>query len=154
MLRQRLATWLLHVLARHCRDLALLKNVLRDVENAELLLEDRIRHVARDGKTVATKRGNLTSHVMNVDAPWRHLDIPTFSIPGMISAEEAQHYEYIGRQYQSVGEGRRTRAVARTVYRAYLERPPRCSGCQRQKTARVRRFHLAVLLDGCPSRFR
>jgi hypothetical protein len=75
----------------------------------QMSLEDRIRQLKLTGRTVPdppTKgcRSPCVTWVVEDRAPWKDLQVAPFAMPGMISDEEIQYYEYIGTIYEGRGE--------------------------------------------------
>jgi hypothetical protein len=85
-------------------DVGLLENILTGLDVAQVKVEDRIRQVELSGRTISSCRGPIQTWLMENGAPWRKIPINPTVMPGMISNEEAQYYEYIGELYKGRGE--------------------------------------------------
>jgi hypothetical protein len=107
-------------------DVVLLKNIFADLDIAQVNLEDRIRQLKFSGRTVSSHRGPMQTWLMEGEAPWRNISINPIVMPGMISDEEAQYYEYIGAFYEGLGEaielgpwfGKSTRHIIRGLHKS------------------------------------
>lgn len=104
--RKRLACSLLNdvIQASSKDDLALLGNMFASLDSAQTLLEDRIRQISFSANAVSSRRTPMLTWIMEDRAPWRDLRIDPIAMPGMISDEETQYYEYIGTFYEGKGE--------------------------------------------------
>ncbi|MDO9060875.1 MAG: hypothetical protein Q7U92_17905, partial [Bradyrhizobium sp.] len=109
----RLAYALLNnVTASASRDDAhLLEWLFAKVDLQQVLLEDRIRQIKFSGRVIADGaapgvRPPLQTCLMEDTSPWTQQAriSDANAIPGMISEEEGQYYEYIGRLYRGHGE--------------------------------------------------
>jgi hypothetical protein len=91
-------------------DLSFLEDLFASMELFQRALEDRIRKIRFSGRSIpenpATWRGRsaLRTWVMEDSAPWMTERVQPVTMPGMISDEEAQYYEYIGKLYEGQGE--------------------------------------------------
>lgn len=140
--RMRLARSLLHNVTTSASkdDAQLLEQSFASVDVLQVLLEDRIRQIRFSGRIVAGAaaggRPSFQTYLMEDQPPWKQKTGPfvdAISMPGMISDEEAQYYEYVGSLYQGQGEaielgpwlGKSTRHIIRG-----LDRNPRFVGRQ------------------------
>jgi hypothetical protein len=86
-----------------------LQKLLSILEKSQVQTEDKIRKLESQ-KLKFTDRLNfratscLEPFVMQKKAPWLLSEIEPYSIPGMISDEEKQYYNYIGQFYSGKGE--------------------------------------------------
>jgi hypothetical protein len=108
--QKRIAVALLHniVWTSSRQDIRLLESVFASVDVAKVLLEDRIRQFELSGRTVPDPltpgcRTPLQTWVREDQAPWKRLPIDPVPVPGMISDEETQYYDYIGTLYEGHG---------------------------------------------------
>jgi hypothetical protein len=133
----RLTCALLHNIVQTAskQDVSVLENLFASLDGLQTLVEDRIRQIKLSGRTVPDPptRGCRTpcrTWVMEDRAPWMDLRVESIAMPGMISEEEAQYYEYIGTIYEGRGEvielgpwlGKSTRHIIRG-----LEKNPKFS---------------------------
>lgn len=95
--------------SRH--DAHLLEGLFATVDFQQVLLEDRIRQIKFSGRVIADGaasegRPPLQTCLMEDPSPWTQQAriSDATAIPGMISEEEGQYYEYIGRLYRGLGE--------------------------------------------------
>jgi hypothetical protein len=103
---QRLAAAFLRNLTKSASkdDTPLLGNLLMSVEFLQVFLEDRIRQINFSGRTVLRGQQSLQTYLMEDQSPWTDLFVNAIKMPGMITHEETQYYEYIGNLYQGHGE--------------------------------------------------
>jgi hypothetical protein len=81
----------------------MLSKFRRRLSYAEVQIHDRIRYIKHSGRPIQSKRGPLTSFVRDDRAPWLKTIVEPIDMPGMITDEEAQYYEWIGTLYQARG---------------------------------------------------
>lgn len=82
----------------------MLNRVRRRIALAPVRFHDRIRHVKYSGRIVASARNSpLSAFVRDYRAPWLKMAVQPIAMPGMISDEEAQYYEYLGTLYEGRG---------------------------------------------------
>ena len=127
-IRKRLACSLLNdvVQASSKDDIALLEYMFASLDSAQALLEDRIRQIKFSGRTVSSRRTPMPTWLMEARAPWLSLRIDLVAMPGMISYEETQYYEYIGTFYEGKGDtielgpwlGKSTRHIVRGLQKS------------------------------------
>ncbi len=91
------------------KDLGLLEELFASLDGLQVLLEDRIRQIKLSGRTLpeapmAGGRAPLRTWIMEDKAPWKDRLAQPLAMPGMISDEETQYYEYIGAVYEGRGE--------------------------------------------------
>ena len=108
---KRLAKTLLHNGLRTSskRNIPFLESLFSSLDNAQLMVEDRIRQLKFSGQTVPDPptpgcRRPLRSSLMEAEAPWKALPVDPIPMPGMITDEETQYYDYIGTIYEGRGE--------------------------------------------------
>jgi hypothetical protein len=53
------------------------------------------RHIKHSARTIQSQRGALVSFVRDDRAPWLKTAVEPIDMPGMITDEEAQYYEWI-----------------------------------------------------------
>lgn len=104
-------------------DVALLKDLIASQEAHQVTIEDKVRHIESSNKTISPLAGRspLQTWIMEEDAPWKRRPPRPIDMPGMISDEETQYYDYIGSIYEGYGEvvelgpwlGRSTRHIIR-----------------------------------------
>jgi hypothetical protein len=136
--KKRFAVALLHNIVRTSskQDLPFLESLFASVDVAQVLLEDRIRQLKLLERIVpdpATPgcRTPLRTWLREEQAPWKELPLDPVPVPGMITDEETQYYDYIGGIYEGRGElvelgpwlGKSTRHIIRG-----LEKSPRFAG--------------------------
>jgi hypothetical protein len=90
-------------------DVSHLEDLFASVDLLQTSLEDRIRQLKLSGRTVPDPpttgcRPPCVTWVMEDHAPWMGLEVEAIAMPGMISDEETQYYEYIGTIYEGRGE--------------------------------------------------
>jgi hypothetical protein len=135
---KRLVKTLLHNVLRTSskRNIPLLESLFASLDNAQLMVEDRIRQLKFSGQTVPDPptlgcRRPLRTWLMEPEAPWKELPVDPIPMPGMITDEETQYYDYIGAIYEGRGEvielgpwlGKSTRHILRG-----LEKNPQFTG--------------------------
>jgi hypothetical protein len=86
-----------------------LDDLFASMDWLQTLLEDRIRQIKFSGRVVPDpptqgSREPFRTWLMEEHAPWRGLSVDPIEMPGMISDEETQYYEFIGRVYEGRGE--------------------------------------------------
>jgi hypothetical protein len=104
--RKRIAVSLLYDVMRSASrdDVNQLADAFAVIDHLQLLIEDRIRHLRHSGRTVLSRREPMQKWVMDEKALWVAVPTDTIVMPGMISDEEAQYYDYIGTLYEGSGE--------------------------------------------------
>ena len=82
----------------------MLSKLQRRLSSALVHLEDRVRMAKHHGRDIESSRTQaLRTIVRDQSPPWRKLSVEPISMPGMITDEEAQYYEWIGTFYQRAG---------------------------------------------------
>lgn len=84
--------------------LAELRVLHEEGEWFQVTLEDRIRQINLSGRETTRADQSLRTYLMEDDAPWKAHHLDAIDMPGMISDEEAQYYEWIGQTYLGRGE--------------------------------------------------
>ena len=102
-LRKKIAISLLNDLSFDSSEL-FLEDAFTSVDRAQLLIEDRIRHLKFSGREIISQRAPMQTWIMDGNSPWMSVATPPINMPGMITDEEAQYYEYIGTLYEGSGE--------------------------------------------------
>lgn len=66
--------------------------------------EDRIRKIKHSGRAISSRRDKLLRKSVRDDkAPWLGASVEPITMPGMITDEEAQYYEYVGTMFEGFG---------------------------------------------------
>jgi hypothetical protein len=81
----------------------MLNRIGRRLSYAEVQFHDRIRRLKYSGRTIKSGRGPLSTFVRDAHAPWLKIAAEPITMPGMITDEEAQYYEWVGTLYQGCG---------------------------------------------------
>jgi hypothetical protein len=109
--KERLAGVLLHDIVQTASnpDVPSLEDLFATIDVFQVLLEDRIRQLKHTGQIIPAPLtpGCRTPHatwVMEAEAPWLNRKVEHIAMPGMISDEEIQYYEYVGSIYEGRGE--------------------------------------------------
>jgi hypothetical protein len=84
----------------------LLADLAASQEENQLALEDKVRQLKFSGKTISLSAGRTSfqTWIMEDHAPWKARSPRLVDMPGMISDEEIQYYDYIGSIYEGRGE--------------------------------------------------
>ncbi len=83
---------------------SILTKVRRRLAVAQVRLEDRTRKLRHPRRIISSGRHiPLVSFVRDEKSPWRSLNPWQINMPGMITDEEAQYYEWIGSLYEARG---------------------------------------------------
>jgi hypothetical protein len=104
--RRLLANSLLYSILRSASDddLVLLEDAFTSLDFVQVQIEDRIREIKHSGRRVSSRRTRpILTSVIDDKAPWLENSVEQLTMPGMISDEEAQYYEYIGTLYEGLG---------------------------------------------------
>src|SRR6185503_17755845 len=115
-----------------------LENLFASLDLFQRNLEDHIRKIKLSGRSfpeipAGDGRATLQTWIMDDNAPWKVETVGPIAMPGMISDEEAQYYEYVGQLYEGKGEvielgpwlGKSTKYIVRA-----LVKNPRFAGKQ------------------------
>ena len=104
--RKKLAISLMYDVVHNASkdDVVLLEDFFASVDAVQTFLEDRIRQMKFSGHKVSSRRKAMQTWVMEAKAPWLNVPVNPIDMPGTISDEEAQYYEYIGALYEGFGE--------------------------------------------------
>jgi hypothetical protein len=87
-------------------DVPLLADLIASQEKNQLALEDKVRQLKFSRKVISSSTGrpSFQTWIMEDDAPWKGCVPRLMDMPGMISDEEIQYYDYIGSLYEGRGE--------------------------------------------------
>lgn len=86
---------------------------LHEVSNSVATLDVKVQENIRQTEAkqnpffshfVSPDKEIMAKSILNQRAPWRHLEIPPYRIPGMITTEEKQYYLYITNFYSGEGQ--------------------------------------------------
>jgi hypothetical protein len=109
--KERLAGVLLHDIVQTASnpDVPSLEDLFAAIDAFQVSLEDRIRQLKHTGQIIPAPRtpGCRTpcaTWVMEAGTPWMNRKVEHIAMPGMISDEEIQYYEYVGSIYEGRGE--------------------------------------------------
>jgi hypothetical protein len=93
--------------------LSLPLKTLHEVSNSVATLDVKVQENIRQTEAkqnpffshfVSPDKEIMAKNILNQQAPWRHLEIPPYRIPGMITNEEKQYYLYITKFYSGEGQ--------------------------------------------------
>jgi hypothetical protein len=86
-----------------------LHKVINSVATLDVNVHEKIRQIEAKQNPfyphlVSYDNEIMEKSLLNQWAPWRHLEVPPYRIPGMITTEEKQYYLYISKFYSGKGQ--------------------------------------------------